>query len=384
MAITFEQYVEALKYKNRYPIAKIEWTDSNGLTTREVIGDLVDGTLTSTYTNGMRRTVSLELQNTTGDYTPTDEDGLIWFTKGFKLFTGLRINDEDYFNPQGVFVLGNPTVNHNFAERTMSLQAYDLFAKLDGTLNGILLDMYHFPVGSNAADVFRVVFNDAGLNVPVIINPTLETKTIPYTLTADLGETYADILLNKLQPAFTQDIYFDEVGNAVIDNPTQQQSAGSVWRFSAENVEETLYIGGSKTVDFNKMYNKVKVVGQQEDGTVFSGEAEDDNIFSSTFVGKIGNVTFFLEDEQIYTDDLATLRAQHELNKGIQLYEIIQISCVPLDIIKEGDIITITDIDLGLDEARCLVTSFNIPLRHDGVMDITCVNTRNAVDIVLL
>jgi len=378
-------YRNALKAKNRFPIAQIEWTDENSNVIRQVIGDVISGNISMSYKNGIRRTINLTLQNITGDYIPKGRYGLIWYNNGFKLRTGLRIDGTDYFVNQGVYVLGNPTLEHDFANNTISFTAYDKFATLDGTTNGALIDIYSFPVGSNFSTLIRQIFLDAGITTPVNINPYFDSVTTPYTITVDWNSTYGTMLVDKLCTPFSQMVYFDRNGIPTLNNPVLQNSAPVVWDFRANKKDETLYIKGKVTYDFAGTYNYVKVIGDTENGDTFIGIAQDDDPLSDTYVNNIGLKPMpVLRDENIYNNNLANLRATHELNKAKQTYKTIVIECVPIDLLQEGDIITVTDEKLDLDNERCIINQIDSPLTHDGIMTINCTATRNNVDIVLL
>ena len=131
-------YKKGLRSSTRYPIAKIEWLDKNYNTIKEVPTLLQSGSSVSIeYKNGTRRTVRLTLVNEYKDFIP-NEDGLIWFNKAFRLYSGMRIDGIDYWNEQGVFRIGNPALTSEFAQRSVNLEGYDLFSLLDGKLGAKL------------------------------------------------------------------------------------------------------------------------------------------------------------------------------------------------------------------------------------------------------
>lgn len=370
-------YEEALKAKHRKRVYKIEWMDKHENILGEVIGDVIDGNVSGEKKNGIRRTCNLTLKNDDGKYTP-NEDGLVWISNRFKLWSGLMINDVPTFpdRAQGVFVLGNPNTTGRFAERTASIEALDKFALLNGEMSGTLKYWYSIPVGVKVSNAVKTILIQSGLTeTKVIITPTIEVT--PYAINGSPGDTWGDILL-KLASMINYQVYFDVNGNLVFEPLTDEKKKGSVWTF---HKNEVTYLGGTHDYDFKKIKNSIVVYGDNIDGLQVKGVAVDDNPFSPTNINKIGEIVETETDDVIPSDIYATAKAEYLLKESIQNYESINISCIPIDTIGEDDIVELEDDGIGVERERFLIVSFNLPLTHNSEMSMTVWKTR---DILIL
>ena len=368
-------YEEALKYRIREPVFKIEWMDKNENVVDEITSDILDGTLSVEMKNGIRRTCNLTLKNNNKKYIP-NEDSLIWISNRFKLYTGLIVDGVPQYNPQGIFVLGNPTVNSNFSEKTVSIEALDKFALLNGELAGTLEADYIINVGTRISSAVKSIITDAGLTeTKVLCYPTMLKS--PYTLTTTAGESYADMLL-KLADMINFQIYFDINGNLIFEPQTDENTKGEIWTFDDKDIT---YLGSTHNYDFKKMKNYCVVYGDNINGLQLKGVAEDTNIFSPTNTSKIGKRIMVIEDDIIYNNSLAMQRAEYELKNAIQLYESVDIKHIPIDIIQEGDIILIEDDSNGLNRDRYLIKNINLPLKYDAEMTMSVWKTRDIITV---
>lgn len=368
-------YEDALADRVRKPIFKIEWMDKNENVINEVTEDIIDGKLSIEVKNGIRRTCNLTLRNNHKKYIP-GEDGLVWISNRFKLYTGLIVDGVPKYNPQGIFVLGNPSVNSNFSEKTITIQAMDKFALLNGDLAGTLEAPYITNVGTRISSAVKSVITDAGMpETKVLCYPTMQLS--PYTLTVDAGKSYAD-MLSTLADMINYQIYFDVNGNLVFEPQTDENTKGEIWTFDSKDIT---YLGSTHNYDFQKMKNYCVVYGDNLNSEQVKGVAEDTNIFSPTNTSKIGKKTMVINDDVIYTVSLAMQRAEYELKNAIQVYESVDIKCIPIDIIKDGDIIIIEDDSNGLNRDRYLVKNIDLPLNNNGEETMTVWKTRDIVTV---
>lgn len=364
-------YKQAIQNKVRQPIFKIEWMDSNENVVEIITPDLISGSIDITSDNAsIRRRCNLVLKNIDGKYTPSP-DNFLWLNSKFRLYTGLKINNEEYYFSRGIFLIGEPVVNSFFAEKTVSITAYDKWAMLDGTLGGILGNEYIIPAGTNIIQAVKMVLQDAGETKNLIYEDLEETT--PYTIIKKAGDSFADIL-QDLANIVSWEVYYDKNGYPCFLPPTDIDNDMSVWDFGDN---EVTYLGGSHKYDFSKIRNYVVVLGDNINGDIAIGIAQDNNPTSPTRVSLIGKRVSVIEDSVIPNDDLATQRANYELRKLIAMYESVDMSCVPIDIIDAGDIVTITDTSCGLNNDRFLVQSINFPLDYSSEMKMTVWKTRS-------
>jgi hypothetical protein len=161
----------------------------------EVVTDMIDGSVAIQKVNGVRRNCSLTFSNATSIFTP-NANGLIYISKKFKLYSGLKINGVNYFPPQsvqGVFNLGSPVLRHDSSANIVTLEGYDNFSLLNGTLAGqIYVTVYKVPLQTLVTDVV----SDTLALGEVVQSPIIyeNINKTPYTINKEAGNTYQDIL----------------------------------------------------------------------------------------------------------------------------------------------------------------------------------------------
>jgi len=365
MSLTLQDYYDAIRSNTRHPIAKIEILDKNENVLDEISEDIIDGHIVMNLKNGVRRSASLTLKNNNGNFIPSYR-GKLWLDKRIRIYSGLNINGEDFFFSKGIFLISEPQINSNFSDNSCEITLTDKFSLLNGEIAGDLKNTYIIPVGTNIEDAVRSIFQLAGEVKTPIIHPTSETT--PYTIIKQPSDTYASLLLD-LANMLSWVVYYDKNGYPHFEPPVDENNKNSVWDYS---VNEVNYLGSSHRYKFNKVKNSCTVIGDNINGSLVRAEVQDNYIFSPTRIDLIGERQLVITDDLIYNNNLALQRAEYELKNNIILQESVELQSIPLDIINEGDVITIEDSKNGLNRDRFLVKSVNLPLLLNGNMSLEC------------
>ena len=186
MAVTMIDYLNHLKTATTFqPIAKIELLDrneniiSNGVFT----GRILNGSLNVQRQNGVRRTSSLSLLNYDKSLNPSPD--IFWINQKYNLYLGYKINGEDFFIKQGLFVNGNPTLRKDEGNNLiLDISGQDKWALLNADLGGRLLASTNILVGSDVNTAIQSVLDFPEIDdpKPLIADPT--TITTPYDIFA--------------------------------------------------------------------------------------------------------------------------------------------------------------------------------------------------------
>jgi hypothetical protein len=162
----------------------------------EVITDLIEGNISIQRTNGVRRSCNITFENIDGSFTPSI-NGNVFIAKKFKLYSGLIIDDEEVFPPesvQGVFNIGNPIVKSEGSLNTVTIEGYDNFALLNGTISGqIEPSILTIDKGTSIREALISILDFADIIQSPIVYDT--TEVIPYTMNKEAGSTYEEFLL---------------------------------------------------------------------------------------------------------------------------------------------------------------------------------------------
>ena len=380
MALTFYDYLEAVKKPVLVPCLKLEWLNPDDTVAYEITTDLynTNGTLNVTNQSGCRRTFNLQIHNVDGKY---DIDvNKVWLGQKVKLYLGLYIDGTPYLIQQGVFYLTNPTDIMNTAENCIQLNCTDKWAFLDGTLFGNLDGIYKVPVNS---DIFKAVkallLTDRGNGIPIdstkpnissFFNTKMTTLSngesvsvlrTPFTATIDKGQTYADVLL-QFNTMLAGVIYYDTVGRLNIEpNETDllDKDKEILYKFDQNNCD---ILGKSREFKFTDVYNDIICVVATTNGLLAKGRATNNNVKSDLCVQRIGKKTKVYEDTNYYSDGLCQDWANYLLRTNTTLQTSISLTTVPLYHLDVNKLITITNPKNHLKEEKFLINSLSIPL----------------------
>lgn len=380
MALTFYDYLEAVKKPVLVPCLKLEWLNPDDSIAYEITTDLynTNGTLNVTNQSGCRRTFNLQIHNVDGRY---DIDvNKVWLGQKVKLYLGLYIDGTPYLIQQGVFYLTNPTDIMNTAENCIQLNCTDKWSYLDGTLFGNLDGIYKIPVNSDIFDAIKaLLLTDRGNGVPIdSTKPNISTffntkmtalsngelvsvlKT-PFTATIDKGQTYADVLL-QFNTMLAGVIYYDTVGRLNVEpNETDllDEDKEILYKFDQNNSD---ILGKSQEFKFTEVFNDILCVGATTNGYLAKGRATNNNIKSDLCVQRIGKKTKVYEDTNYYSDGLCQDWANYLLRNNTILQTSLSLQTIPLYHLDVNKLITITNTKYHLKEEKFLINSLSIPL----------------------
>lgn len=380
MALTFYDYLEALKRPVIVPCLKLEWLNPDDTVDYEITTDLynTNGMLNVTNQSGCRRTFNLQIHNEDGKYNI--DVNKVWLGQKVKLYLGLYIDGIPYLIQQGVFYITNPTDIINPSTKCIQLNCTDKWAYLDGSLFGNLDGIYKIPVNSNIFSATKeLLLTDRGNGIPLDstkpnISTFFNTKmtklsngklvpvlNTPFTATIDKGQTYADVLL-QFNTMLAGVIYYDTVGRLNIE-PNEEdlldKNKEIVYKFDQYN---STILSKSQEFRFTDVFNDILCVGATTNGYLAKGRATNNNIKSDLCVQRIGKKTKVYEDTNYYTDDLCQDWANYLLRNNTILQTSINIATIPLYHLDVNKLITITNPKNHLQEEKFLINSLSIPL----------------------
>ena len=337
------------------------------------------GNFTENYQNGQRKSVNINLINIDGKYTPSINT--IWVHDKFRFDIGLEFDGQVYWFPRGIYILGNPSADHQDSDKQVSLTLVDKFAVLEGKA-GTLEATYEIPVDSDIEQaIMGILTLDNGSGYPIDLKPIIYDRAfkglkMPYTLSKDAGSTLGEMLL-EIGTILNAEVYYNSQGNLCfinINETTLDVQKASLWDYSDEDRD---YSSATANYDFENAVNEVHVVGDNINNEIFSAMAKNENPLSPLCIQRVGRRIEYINDSNIYSDDLAQQRANYELRKfGILKTTMnIQVSFNPLLFVN--NLVTITDKYYNLVRERFLIQSISYTIGNESQMTISCSNIVN-------
>jgi hypothetical protein len=384
MSGSFDSYISTVKSGLFYPKVRITFLNIDETPQSEITADILDGNLNITRTNGSRRSVSLTLDNIKGKYIP-NSDNQIFIGRKFFLELGLKEpNGDIYYHPQGIFLLKSPTVESFNSGSKVSINAVDKWynfetlGKLDGT--------YTVPVDSDINTTIKSILNfyiDSPRNQikldpknPILQKINSSYINTPYTITEEVSSDLSAILL-KLNEINSRNMFYSELGYLISQEDLDDNIKASIWDFVED---EFLYLGASHIYDYESLRNKIIVIGANVNGKIYKGVATNTNPQSDYNIYNIGTRIELIESDIYNSDELCQKYAEYLLKRKNALLSSVTIQCPSVLFHLDVDnVITLTDLKLGLNNSRFLITDISIPFSPNSSMSITAVKTDELV-----
>jgi len=400
--VPYEEIVEAIRSPLHRTFYKVYLLNRD----EKIVEDLTDmvktaGTIEKTSESGQCASVNLTFKNEkqlmitgfdvntqskTYDYqypwTPNRADNKFWGFQKIKIIMGIVLGQTVYELNEGIFVMFDPSISDGYNGQEVSIQCYDKFALLDGTINGKSDYEYTCPLNEPIETVIKsllkITWNKS--NEPydykeVKFPPKYKSTMTKYTLKKTGSNTIGD-LVKELALSISCDAKYDEEGClniADILDDIDYHNRSYVWIFKEEEIIEPKI-----TINRSKIRNQITVVGANIEGVLCKGVAQNTNPNSLYNInGDFGIHSERIEDSLIYSDIYCEDRARYELNKYAQRYIDISFSCPFIPHIKPGDIVKWTNKKWNIENEEFLVNTVSIPLDSTQNMNMTITNIKD-------
>lgn len=367
------------------------------------------GSLSVSMQNGKRRSASITLSNLDGafDYTINK----VWFGQKIRLSMGLVLPDgTDFYLPQGVFYISNPSAVFKPNQRTITYNLVDKWAYLDGSLFGTLDNSYKIERTSDKPEntiwsamrslltLSKIDFKqtpDSEWQVdnvtPVFTNyydnrkyttsdgEEVNMTDIPYEiLVSGDNATLANVML-ELNDILVGQIGYDQMGTLRVDasqDDIEDNKKPILWNFTPENSQ---LLGMSETFKNGEVCNDVIVIGQSiESKTPIYGRASNYDPKSDTNINLVGRRTYRESRSNYWNETQCKDLAMYRLKRKTALQKSVTIESSQMFHLAENNIVTVKRTDKeGSPTEKHLIQSYSLPIGETGAMNINCVSTND-------
>lgn len=365
---SFNDYINVIKSGIIKPRIQIEWLRVDETTESIITSDILDGSLSVNRNNGIRRTMDFTIRNTS-ELLPNIYG--IWINKKVKLSLGVVCPDgTDFFIPQGVFVLLNPSYESSPTGTMVTFNAVDKFSQLTGdTGKGLLKDIYQINNGTSVNTGLKAILSDFGDKIMPNLYPN--SSTFPYTI-REGQDGNAGAIIEKIAYFMSYNCYYDRNGVFTTYPDIPDENKGVSWDYNFGD-EKYTYLGATTEYKFTDTRNTVIVIGANINGLIAKAKVVDDDLASPTNVNLLGEIPHITLNDYIQTTQQATDLANFILRRLKILNKTISINSIPIYHINVDDIITITDSNFGFNKQRFLVTGISMGLGFGADMSVECI-----------
>lgn len=344
----------------------------------------LSGNIEKKNASGQTRSTNLTLRNEeiNGKYlwTPSPNGGGLWDYQKIKIVSGIVLPDRLYEVSEGIFVIHDPSLTINGAQHTVTLQCYDKFALLDGTIDGIGDLDTEVPRGSNLrAALASLLKLNRSIGVPFDLKDIsfpnkYKNELTPYTLkkTADnsIGSIISDLVL-----MISCDVKYDDDGRMEVFDTLADLDYHN--RRVSWNYKDGEFLNPTIKLNRSKIKNKVTVVGANINGRLVKGVAENTNPLSNYNINSsFGIKATKITDDLLYSEYLCKERARYELKKSMQEYATVTMQSIYIPHLEPGDIVRWTYEPWEIEQEEFLVNSVSVPQHGKDLMSITMTNLK--------
>ena len=338
------------------PVFRLYLLDDDENIIKDISQDMLSGDLTRTYQTGKRCTLTANLLNGHGKYTPANKNYEIYLGCKLRFDAGMLINNDIYWFQQGIFILKDMSFSSNDSEQTVTFNLHDKFALFDGTIRGTSALKTIVPVGVPMKQAFiNILGLDNGTGKPydkkpIIFNTEYATQNTYKTIKTDFNSNYGAILIDSAN-TISSDVYYNAYGNMVVKsnvNEFLQQNLPVVFRIN--DGDRILY---NKSISYNwdKLRNRIIVKGAITNGYQFTATADNTNLFSLYNVnnGRYGVRSEVVSDPKLYSDTLCMEKAMYTLverQRGVKTLSL-SLGYIPFLDVNQSILVTLSDYDLN-------------------------------------
>ena len=346
-------------------------------------GDIISGSYSENYQSGQRRTLSFQLNNNNGEYTPSINH--FWVGQKFSFYIGFNLNNDEnsvvWFR-KGIYSCQSQSVDNSADTKTVSIETADKFSVLEGK-SGTLEYSYTINVGEDIEEVINNILNtDNGSGFmldskDIIYNSLFKGKKVISQISESAGATYGSIIL-KLAEMLSAEVFYNVNGNLTLI-PKQEVINDAdkpiLFSFNADNGDLMTH---NYSFSFEDIVNKIIVIGSNVNGNTCRATAVNNSADSPISVSRIGYRTgSIINDSSINSDYLAQERADYELRKVSVAKTSVSNTMLLNPLIEVNNLIEITDSFYGIENEKFLVQSISFSLDYSGTMSISSSNINN-------
>lgn len=400
------EYEKTLRAGNFIKLCRLRFLNPDGSTAFTLDNDpankrsgafIASGALNVNLQNGTRRTADVSVDNADGAFDYNYKQ--VWFGTEVALDMGVVLPDgTEFYLPQGVFRVVQPTESVSPEGKTAHFQLTDKWSGIDGTLNGVLESSYVVSEGTNIfSPIASILQQDRGDGQPYdgtipVFTEYYNGKTqtlqgggtaaltdAPYDLTIDSDNgTVADLVLG-LAGMVNAWVGYDQTGTLRIDasqDDIDDSDKPVLWRFSTDEVQLLSLAYESKIADVRNDY--IVVGMQMDDYSQPAARAQNLDPASDTNINFIGRRTERESRPEFATQTICEDYAVWKMKRAAVLHKAVTVSCNQVFHLDVNNLIEIDRTDKTPAETEVhLIQGFTIPLAGDQPMSITATSVND-------
>ena len=377
------------------PIYKIELLNYDETVREDLSQYVIESSInySQNFQSGKTRSLKFDLFDDNGAYFPS-HIGKIWYGTKVRIHMGLLMEDTVLFFPKGIFMVETAS----YSQKILSLQFTDKFGNLDGTISGItdseylitpntpirdaIVTLLNLPTMGRLSEAEIADGNFEKFDIKRINFPSEhEGAIVPYTIRNDYESSIGDIII-ELADIISCRVFYDDYGYLTLE-PNNDITDLSTRVIDWSYIDgECQFYDTNLDMKFQDVYNTVLVTGSNINGYLCQYTAVNDSASSPTSIRNSPVRFKYIDDSNIYNNDLCEVRAKYELQLASLLSVPVSFKSVYIPFLSVNNLIEYTNDDIlyGIgggkvfEKEKLLITSIDIS--GDGNTDVAAKNIK--------
>lgn len=378
---TIEEYIRRKHIRPRFKICVLndDETENYEIPQEDILG----GSYSENYQNGQRRTLSFQLNNDSGNYTPSINH--FWANTKFSFYIGFSMSDDELetvWFKKGIYCCNSQEVDNSPDSKTVSIETADKFSVLEGK-QATLEYSYTINVGEDIEEIINnILQTDVGSGFildpqKIIYNTKFKGRKTTSTITETAGATYGSIIL-KLVEMLSAEVFYNSNGNLTFipkEDVINDSNKPVLFSFNADDGD---LMSHNYSFSMDEIANRVIVVGANVNGHTCRAVAVNNSGGSPISVGRLGYRTAsIVNDSNITSDYLAQERADYELRQLTVVKTSVSNTILLNPLLEVNNLIEITDSFYGIENEKFVIQSLSFSLDYNGQMSVSSSNINN-------
>ena len=383
---SFNDYSRAIRSKSSKHIVRLYLLNEDETIKKDISEYLISGSIDLNYQKGQTRSCNIVLRNSNKEWIPSPVKGNLWKGIKYRIDLGLYYRGTVFWKQCGIFTPANPNLSSNRSNKTISLQMYDKFSLLDGTIGGKSIKNFSIAVGTKIKDAIKsVLFSDMGngrqYDYKSLIFPSEhENKVTSHTITITPNSNLGNVIL-ELVWMISCDVYYNSVGNLTVSSIPDGSLASNkpiLWNYSEK---DSLYFDFSMEIDYTSIVNQVTVYGAIVNGYQYKATAYNVNPKSQSNIYLTLPNPEEITDSNLNSDELCMYKAVYELKRKLIIACKSKFKSVFIPHLDINNLILLANSDYDFNEEKFLMSNIHLEIGTSMIsMDINASNI-NEVDI---
>lgn len=373
---SYEEYVAAIKYPLSIRVCRVYLLNDDESIFKDISEYVISGNLSFKFAKGQTRSGNLTLFNHSKIFNPHPINGLLWDGKKLRVDMGLYFNRTVYWKKCGIYLMKNPEIN--IEDETISIQIYDKYAGLDGTVGGKRANVFKISVGTNVKQAIQLCLSETNYNGKCydnksIIFPSIyNSEVTPYTINKTAGNM-GEIPI-ELAKMISCDIQYNDTGNLTISRDSDDVNmdyAPIAWFFKNNDLT---CISPTLSYDYSDVPNIVFVTGAIENGKQYKGSFTNKNPRSKNNIMVSPPNVLSIDDSNIIGDKLCEDRAKYEYSAASRANLKLSFQSVFIPHLMPNDIFIWDNEQQNIKNEKFVISDISYNLVDDSPMNISAAN----------